>query len=159
MYVMRSKGVILTHFFNTDANDRAPAQVRSLLDDQAEMHMVSRGRPTDSEHYGKIKRLWSLTMNAEIDLRMIRICPAPNMGPKAVFDLLLRLDSIIEPGLSEAEFYKLFAKCDACGLVMTRRVFQSHECAIIVVDSEDEEEAMLIVDSDDEVVDLTMIDD
>ena len=33
----------------------------------------------------------------------------------------------MRPGLSEAEFRRLFAKC-RCGLVMTRRVFRMHIC-------------------------------
>jgi len=32
------------------------------------------------------------------------------------------------PGVSEREFYGLFAKCDACNLVMTRFAFPDHCC-------------------------------
>ena len=40
---------------------------------------------------------------------------------------LILLDSCTRPGLSEADFHRLFAKC-RCGLVMTRRVFGMHIC-------------------------------
>jgi hypothetical protein len=50
--------------------------------------------------------------------------------PDSALDRLLRLDSHTRPGLSEAEFNRLFAKCD-CGLLMTRRVFRNHVCAIV----------------------------
>jgi hypothetical protein len=39
-----------------------------------------------------------------------------------------RLDKLDRPGLSEVEFFGLFASCDACGLVMTRQVFPVHYC-------------------------------
>lgn len=35
----------------------------------------------------------------------------------------------MRPGLSQAEFKRLFAQCQ-CGLVMTRRAFDRHICAI-----------------------------
>ena len=39
-----------------------------------------------------------------------------------------KLDRLERPGVSEREFYGLFAKCDACNLVMTRLVFPDHCC-------------------------------
>ena len=39
-----------------------------------------------------------------------------------------KLDSLQRPGLGEREFYGLFAKCDACSLVMTRQAFPDHCC-------------------------------
>ena len=39
-----------------------------------------------------------------------------------------KLDTLQRPGVSEREFYGLFAKCDACNLVMTRLVFPDHCC-------------------------------
>lgn len=51
---------------------------------------------------------------------------------ESVLDRLLRLDSFTRPGLSEPEFNRLFAKCH-CGLVMTRRVFRNHICALAMV--------------------------
>lgn len=49
------------------------------------------------------------------------------------FSLLLRLDSLIEPGLSQAQFQRLFAKCMGCGLYMTRRAVDYHECSKTLV--------------------------
>jgi hypothetical protein len=72
----------------------------------------------------------------------------PTKSPQTVVDKLLKLDSWGRPGLQEAEFKKLFAQC-VCGLVMTRRVFNDHDCAITIVD--------LTSDNDDStsVIDLT----
>jgi hypothetical protein len=42
-----------------------------------------------------------------------------------------KLDRLERPGLSEREFYGLFVKCDACGLVMTRLVFPGHYCRVL----------------------------
>jgi hypothetical protein len=56
---------------------------------------------------------------------------APIRGPETVLDRLLRLDSWARSGLSESEFNRLFAKC-RCGLIMTRRVFRGHICAVAV---------------------------
>jgi hypothetical protein len=53
----------------------------------------------------------------------------PARASESVLDRLLRLDCPAKPGLSEAEFRHLFAKC-ICGLVMTRRVFKDHLCAV-----------------------------
>ena len=39
-----------------------------------------------------------------------------------------KLDRLERPGVGEREFYGLFAKCDACNLVMTRLVFPDHCC-------------------------------
>jgi hypothetical protein len=39
-----------------------------------------------------------------------------------------KLDRLEQPGLTEVEFFGLFAKCEACGLVMTRQVFPVHHC-------------------------------
>lgn len=67
-----------------------------------------------------------------------RFSPRPD-----TFTLLLKLDSWRTPGLSVAEFRNLFARC-RCGLIMTRRVFDDHQCAPtevidLTLDSEDSE--------------------
>ena len=56
----------------------------------------------------------------------------PVRRSETVLDRLLRLDSWSRPGLSEPEFNRLFATC-RCGLVMTRRVFTNHICAMAEV--------------------------
>jgi hypothetical protein len=83
--------------------------------------------------YGILFLLKAIT---DIDLRVVRKCPPPLLGPKEVFDLLLRLDNIVNPGLTVAEFQELFAKCSRCGLMMTRRIFRSHECVFRNSDAE-----------------------
>ena len=62
----------------------------------------------------------------------IPVYERPTRAQDTAIDKLLKLDSWGRPGLRETEFMKLFAEC-ACGLVMTRRVFGDHDCAITVV--------------------------
>jgi hypothetical protein len=47
---------------------------------------------------------------------------------------IVRLDNLERPGLSERDFIGLFAKCDACQQVVTRIVFDYHECRPVGVD-------------------------
>jgi hypothetical protein len=47
---------------------------------------------------------------------------------------IVRLDSLERPGLSERDFFGLFAKCDACRQVIARIVFNYHECRPLGVD-------------------------
>jgi hypothetical protein len=47
---------------------------------------------------------------------------------------IVRLDRLERPGLSERDFFGLFAKCDACRQVMARIVFDYHECRPLGVD-------------------------
>jgi hypothetical protein len=60
---------------------------------------------------------------------------APPLGVTAVDVLyetdwrkIVRLDRLERPGLTEKEFFGLFVKCNACGLVMARLVFRHHHC-------------------------------
>jgi hypothetical protein len=93
-------------------------------------------------------------------LSSIPMYKPPIKAPEAALDKLLRLDSWGRGGLSEAEFRGLFAKC-ICGLVMTRRVFKDHICAVVqnpsvVIDLTSEPD-----DSDNSVqtvIDLTSVD-
>jgi hypothetical protein len=64
----------------------------------------------------------------DINSRAVRRRPPPRLSAKDVFEAMLRLDSTRRPGLPSNVFYELFARCDGCDLVMTRRVFQSHDC-------------------------------
>jgi ubiquinone biosynthesis protein UbiJ len=47
---------------------------------------------------------------------------------ESTLNTLLRLDSHLRPGLTKAEFRRLFIKCDRCEVVMTRRVVSQHRC-------------------------------
>ncbi|KAI0055390.1 hypothetical protein BV25DRAFT_1921865 [Artomyces pyxidatus] len=46
------------------------------------------------------------------------------------FDLLLRLDSQSQPGITLEQFLALFVQCAACRLVMTMRATNVHNCAL-----------------------------
>jgi hypothetical protein len=74
----------------------------------------------------------------------VAILQRPAQRPESVLDLLFKLDSWVQPGLTEAEFRELFASCQ-CGLIMTRRVFEEHECLRDGIDIID-----LTGDSDDD---------
>jgi hypothetical protein len=47
-----------------------------------------------------------------------------------VFNTLLNLNSASAPGIKLAVFERLFARCQNCDLVMTRRIFQLHNCVM-----------------------------
>jgi hypothetical protein len=51
----------------------------------------------------------------------------PVISYRAVGNQIFDLDASILPGLPEAQFKKLFAKC-YCGLITTKRVFNIHRC-------------------------------
>jgi hypothetical protein len=59
----------------------------------------------------------------------IKTYERPIRRADATLDHLFKLDSWAEPGLTEANFKALFARC-RCGLVMTRRVFKDHVCTV-----------------------------
>ena len=56
-----------------------------------------------------------------------RLAPSNQM---TVLDCLFRLDSVINPGVTALQLQRMLAICTGCGLVMTRRVFASHECEV-----------------------------
>jgi hypothetical protein len=58
--------------------------------------------------------------------------PRPIRRPATFTEKFLKLNSWGQAGLREREFKKLFAKC-VCGLVMTTRVFQDHDCVVTAV--------------------------
>ena len=41
----------------------------------------------------------------------------------------MRLDSFTRPGLTEDEFRGFLTRCSDCELIMTRRMFERHNCA------------------------------
>jgi hypothetical protein len=43
---------------------------------------------------------------------------------------LLKLDSMLSPGLLEAEFQSLFRKCRFCGMIVTRGAQRYHGCPL-----------------------------
>jgi hypothetical protein len=88
-------------------------------------------------------------------LTLIPRCPPPEHAPKTTLDQMLCLDSLIQPGLLETDFKKLFVKC-GCGLIMTKRCFNLHKCWRI------SQPAILDLTQpviDPAVIDLTSVDD
>lgn len=58
--------------------------------------------------------------------------PAENvdLGYETDWRRMVKLECLDRPGLSEREFFELFAKCDVCKLVMARLVFSNHHCVL-----------------------------
>jgi hypothetical protein len=71
-----------------------------------------------------------------LDLTEVRL-PAENvdLGYETDWRRIVKLDRLDRPGLSELEFFGLFAKCDVCNLVMARQVFSCHCCILQTEDS------------------------
>lgn len=67
------------------------------------------------------------------DIPLIATYERPVKAPDIILNQLMRLHSSDAPGLPEAEFRKLFAKC-RCGLVMSRGVFGNHVCQPVIID-------------------------
>ncbi|KAH7919884.1 hypothetical protein BV22DRAFT_1050764 [Leucogyrophana mollusca] len=72
---------------------------------------------------------------ASKDIPVIPVSAAPDKEDMSQWDLLMKMDSWQRPGISTAQFKQLFRSC-ACGLVMTERVFEWHECATILKEGE-----------------------
>jgi hypothetical protein len=63
----------------------------------------------------------------------MRPAPVRPASCPATSDMLERLDSKVQPGITEAEFQNLFVRCE-CGLFTTRRAFGLHDCRNEVID-------------------------
>jgi hypothetical protein len=101
-----------------------------------------------------------LIIDIEIIFTSIATYARPVRRLESTLDRLLRLDSWTRPGLSKLEFNRLFAKCD-CGLVMARRVFRNHVCALAEVAVRSDPPVVIDLTSDDDsvgegiIIDLT----
>jgi hypothetical protein len=51
-------------------------------------------------------------------------------GYETVWQKIIKLDCLYRPGLSELDFFGLFAKCEVCQLVIARQVFSFHHCVL-----------------------------
>ena len=54
--------------------------------------------------------------------------PPQDPRPTNVIDVIWQLDSWNRPGLTLAELRRLLTICNVCGLVMTKRAFERHQC-------------------------------
>ena len=86
--------------------------------------------------------------SAEINGRMIREWTPPAERIRAAMECMIRLDSILNPGLQLHQFVRLFAICRQCRRVMTRRVVLVHECIAADV-PEDREDRIIDLTEDD----------
>jgi hypothetical protein len=48
----------------------------------------------------------------------------------ATLEQLLKIDSVVDPGVTEDQFLQLFAMCRACRTYMTRRTTTFHNCTV-----------------------------
>jgi hypothetical protein len=65
-----------------------------------------------------------------IDLTDVPIVENVDLGYETDWRKIVKLDRLDRPGLSELEFFGLFAKCNVCKLVMARQVFSCHHCVL-----------------------------
>jgi hypothetical protein len=47
-----------------------------------------------------------------------------------VLNCLFRMDSAVNPGVTLAQLRRILVTCSGCGFVMTKRVFDNHECDV-----------------------------
>jgi hypothetical protein len=75
-----------------------------------------------------------------IDLTDVPL-PADNvdLGYRTDWRKILKLDCMDRPGLSEREFFGLFAKCNVCNLVMACQSFSLHYCALQTTEDDNSE--------------------
>lgn len=59
---------------------------------------------------------------------------APLAVEDSPYSKLIRLNSVVFPGLPENEFQALFSKCRRCRWIMTQRAFRYHTCLPAVSD-------------------------
>jgi hypothetical protein len=59
---------------------------------------------------------------------------AMDLQHKTDWRKMVRLECLESPGLSERDFIGLFARCDACGKIAARLVFDYHDCRPLGVD-------------------------
>jgi hypothetical protein len=52
----------------------------------------------------------------------------PSIREESYFGLLLQLDDISEPGVTEEVFQEMFSRCHGCRKYMTRRTTMFHHC-------------------------------
>ena len=57
---------------------------------------------------------------------------------KSMGELIGQLDARVKPGITGAQFRKLFYQCQ-CGIITTRRAFLMHECLDVIDLTEDVE--------------------
>lgn len=90
--------------------------------------------------------VFNVYINVDVTKPPVPTLQPPTSTEPSPFDLLMALDSWLRPGLTEAQFGKLFAKC-TCGLIMTRRSFGNHECREGTTNAN--REGMIVIDLTD----------
>ncbi|KIJ69918.1 hypothetical protein HYDPIDRAFT_104581 [Hydnomerulius pinastri MD-312] len=83
------------------------------------------GNPYPTVCLGKRRR-------AEVNFDPFVVSPAPRrQRPAKVneFAMLMKLDAFNQPGLTVRQLKSLLTKCE-CGLIMTRRVYEEHDCVL-----------------------------
>jgi hypothetical protein len=71
------------------------------------------------------------------DLTDVPLPEGVDMGYQTDWRKFSKLDCMDRPGLTEVQFFGLFAKCDACKLIITRQMFAYHYCSPHAVDDSD----------------------
>jgi hypothetical protein len=89
-------------------------------------------------------------------IRSVPTYQQPRRREATTTETLLALNASTQPGLSEKDFQKLFARCK-CGLIMTHRVFKRHACMEVIdaLASDDSDSAPDTPSPAPKVIDLT----
>ncbi|KAH7904625.1 hypothetical protein BJ138DRAFT_1119238 [Hygrophoropsis aurantiaca] len=104
---------------------------RSSHEDAPNKEVTAAAAQAQTSRQMKKTRLSDVSVRASKDVPAIPVSAATEVQEESPWDLLMRLDSWQRPGLPVSQFRKLFKNC-TCGLVMTARVFETHECARVV---------------------------
>jgi hypothetical protein len=80
-------------------------------------------------HENKLRLIHRLILvYPDIKLDLIRTRQLRRNETHKTFDRLLKLDSFTRPGITEDEFRGFLTRCNDCELIMTRRMFEHHNC-------------------------------
>jgi hypothetical protein len=102
--------------------------------DEVNVNPRAMGLNAEGENIQEVTKVKLMTVT-EIDMRGVQ--EWGNARTQIlVFDCLLCLDTVLEPGLPKADFQKLFVSCKSYGYVMTKRFFWAHNCKGQVVSGE-----------------------
>jgi hypothetical protein len=123
---------ILIYIYDLDANERVPPPV-THSSEYPPSRRLQRTHAMLGAFFGIISVFnvfWprSLRLTDVTQELVPRLRPVPQ-ARKTTSVLLMKLDSRMRPGITEAEFRTLFVKCQRCGLITTWRAFRLHGCA------------------------------
>jgi hypothetical protein len=130
---------IIHHLTLADINEPAPAPVTTALEEDIELLTLKRGkrRMESKLHQQLDNSIPSLCCCKDVDVRVVRNVSPPLLTPQIALKMVLSLNCSVKPGITSTDFKNLFARCRGCDLVMTRHIFEHHECIMREADVTD----------------------